>query len=574
MDGIFGGRCCRAEKGFRLAWAGLTVVALLLAGVSDFGEEPLPLLRSVVPEKFPSNVTAAAVSRTDAAQFTSDGLTGSGVVVGAWDAGTAQASHPDFDGRVIPGDSGAVSGHATHVAGIIMASGNGDASARGMAPAANLLSYDFYGNVLAEQRDAQAGYGMVLSNHSWDYAEGWLFDRYNDGLWVWYGGAGNSEELDFGAYGAISRDWDQLVVDTDLIVIKSSGNERNDAGAGSAPHHHFGDPTALYTDYHKADGDYDSIGPVGVAKNVITVGAVDADRRMTGFSSWGPTDDGRIKPDIVADGVGLYSTLDNSGYGVKSGTSMAAAVVSGSLALLVERYRLRQSVSPGAGLMKALVANTARDLGTSGPDYVYGWGLLDTWAALNILDASGLDNWPVRNGSIVSGEQQVFELQVPSSLATLKVTLAWTDPAAAAGAPAALVNDLDLELVDPQGLVHYPFSLAGKSDPAAPATATGPNRVDNIEQVAVAKPVAGAWQVRVTAATLQGVQRYGMVSNVYLAPDGPRATDVVLPASASPATGAASNGGGGLGGGGGGGGGLDGFALLALSLMRLWGRRS
>ncbi|HHJ16013.1 MAG TPA: hypothetical protein ENJ80_04880 [Gammaproteobacteria bacterium] len=557
----------RRMKGFERIRAA-AVAILLLTGAPGSNTEPASPPQPYTPEMIPSNVTAAALSRTDALRLAPDSLTGSGIVIGAWDAGTAQASHPEFGGRVIVPDGGAASSHATHVAGTIMASGSGKAAARGMAPAATLLSHDFYGDILQEQRDAWSGYGMLLSNHSWDYAEGWLFDRYDDGLWTWYGGAANSEEADFGAYGSTTRRWDQLVVDTGLIIVKSSGNERNDTGAGSAPHHHIGEPTALYTDWHKPDGDYDSIGPVGVAKNVISVGAVDAGRRMTAFSGWGPTDDGRIKPDIVTDGIGIYSTINNNGYGTMSGTSMATAVASGSLALLIERYQWFNSSPPSPALMKALVANTAIDLGNRGPDYAFGWGLLDTWAALNIIDANGIDGWPIQSATATAGATQNFTLDVPASLDTLKVTIAWTDPAAAAGAVVALVNDLDLELVDPLGAVHYPFSLAGKADPAAPATTTGPNSVDNIEQVAVDNPVAGTWQVRIRAAAIQGSQAYDMVSNVYLGAEGPLETAVLLPASASGTNTTAGDSGGG------GGGSLDIPSLLALLFMSVaWRRR-
>ena len=567
MAGKSCGEQRRRMKGFGRVRA--TAVALMLLVAAPGGEtEPAFLPRAHAPEMIPSNVNAAALSRTDALRLAPDSLTGSGIIIGAWDAGTAQASHPEFGGRVIVPDGGASSSHATHVAGTIMASGDNSVAARGMAPAATLLSHDFYGDIIQEQRDAWSGYGMLLSNHSWDYAEGWLFDRYDDGLWTWYGGAANSEEPDFGAYGTTTRRWDQLVVDTGLIIVKSAGNERNDAGAGSGQHHHIGEPSALYSDWHKPDGDYDSIGPLGTAKNVITVGAVDSATGITAFSSWGPSDDGRIKPDIVTSGIGLYSTVDNNGYGTMSGTSMAAAVASGSLALLIERHQLLTGSPPSPALIKALVANTARDLGNRGPDYVFGWGLLDTWAALNIIDANGVDGWPMQSSTISSAEEQLFSLEVPASLDTLKVTVAWTDPAAPAGATVALINDLDLELVDPQGTVHYPFSLAGKADPAAPATATDPNSVDNIEQVAVDNPAAGTWQVRIRATAVQGNQAYDMVSNVYLGAEGPRETSVLLPAAASGTGTTASDSGGG-----GGGGSLDILSLLALLLPLAWRTR-
>ena len=428
-----------------------------------------------------------------------------------------------------------------------------------MAPDATLLSHDFYGNLLAEQRAAWSTYGMVLANHSWDYAAGWLYDRYDDGLWVWYGGAGNEKDPDFGAYTSITRAWDELVVDTGLILVKSSGNDRNDYGAGNSAHHHSGEPDKLYTDYHAPDGDYDSIGALAVAKNLITVGAVDDAGEMTAFSGWGPTDDGRVKPDLVANGLGVYSTDLGGGYTVKSGTSMSTAVVTGSLALVVERHQALYGEAPSPARAKALLVNTARDLGNPGPDYVYGWGLLDTWAAVNVVNASALstDGWPLRAGFLSSGASQTFDLEVPEGLEELRVTLAWTDLPGQAGAARALVNDLDLELIDPDGVVHYPYSLAGKQDPAAPASATGPNRVDNVEQVRVSSPLAGRWQVRLQGASVSGSQAWDLVSNVYTGDQGPVSTEIPVPAAGLMGTGSDSSSGGG--------GAMD-FPLLAVAL--------
>ncbi len=515
----------------------------------------------------PTNADAAALSRVDLVGADLPGLNGAGVTVGIWDEGLVQADHPDLAGRVVTVDNAPVSGHATHVAGTIAGTGLSAPAARGMAPGAQLLSYDFFADVIAEQRNARAAYGMVLANHSWDLATGWLFDRYGDGYWVWYGGAGQVEDGRFGAYTSVTRQWDALVADTGLILVKSAGNDRIDFGAGAMPHHHAGDPSTLYTDYHKPDGDYDSIGEIGSAKNLITVGAVDDQGRMTSFSGWGPTDDGRVKPDLVANGTGLYSDDLGSGHASRSGTSMSTPVVTGVLALLVEQYRLLLGGDPGPALARALLVNSARDLGPPGPDYRYGWGLVDAWAAMSVIDAAAAGGgWPLRQGVIGAGGRRQFDLEVPAGLDELRLTLAWVDPPAAAGAARALVDDLDLRLLAPDGSPYYPYSLAGKADPAAPATATGPNRVDNLEQVRVAAPAPGLWRVEVTAAPdLQASQAWALVSNVYLGPEGPQSTDLAPPvlaaASAAPTAG----------GGGGGGGPLS---VLALLVALRWPRRT
>lgn len=467
------------------------------------------------PDKIPNNVEAAAASKVDRLWTAPYNLSGSGVVIGAWDEGAAQASHPDLTGRVTVAEGSTVSGHATHVAGTLIGSGFASPMARGMAPGASLLSYDYYGDTLGQQVEAQASKGMALSNHSWNYAAGWQYNRYGGGKWVWYGGAKNTREPDFGAYGHVTRLWDQLVADHALIVVKSAGNDRSDTGAGNAPHYHIGDSSTLYTDEHAPDGDYDSIGLVGVAKNVITVGAVDQAGGMTAFSSWGPTDDGRIKPDIVADGVGLYSTYLNNGYTRLSGTSMSTPTVSGAVALIIERYRAKTNgQTPSPHMVKALLAHTAQDLGNKGPDYSYGWGLLDAQAATGIVSAGVGDGRRMDTGSVTDGTEQVLPLAVPEATPRLKVTIAWTDLPGAPDAAKVLVNDLDLELIAPNGVIYYPYSLAGLANPAAPAIASGPNRVDNIEQVEVDTPMAGAWQVKVKGIKVQGGQAYALVSSL------------------------------------------------------------
>ncbi|MFZ5594092.1 MAG: S8 family serine peptidase [Pseudomonadota bacterium] len=465
------------------------------------------------PEKIPTNVEAATPSKIDRLWAAPYGLTGSGVVIGAWDEGIVQASHPDLAGRVTVAEEGTVAGHSTHVAGTLIGSGFAMPSAKGMAPGGTLLSYDYYGDVLGQQAMAQSSYGMAVSNHSWNYAAGWVYNRYGGGKWVWYGGAGNAKDPDFGAYDYVAQGWDKLVAERGLIVVKSAGNDRSDTGAGSAPHYHIGDSTTLHIDWHGPDGDYDSIGQIGAAKNLITVGAVDAAGGMTAFSAWGPADDGRVKPDIVATGAGVYSTWLNNGYTWLSGTSMSTPVVSGAVALIVERYRVvAKGQTPAPHLVKALLTHSARDLGNKGPDYVYGWGMLDAQAAVGLIDDGVGPGRRIDTGSVTDGTEQSFSLVVPASTPRLKMTIAWTDPPAVPGAAKALVNDLDLELVAPDGTIYYPYSLAGLTNPSAPATAVGPNRVDNIEQVVVEAPVAGTWRARVRGAVVRGSQDYALVN--------------------------------------------------------------
>lgn len=466
-----------------------------------------------------SNLGSAALSHVDALWQPPQSLSGGGVVLGMWDEGLADRNHGDLR-QVALGEGGQTVAHATHVAGTLVGSGTGNGAARGMAAAATLHSYDFHGDPLAEQAAAQAGHGMVLSNHSWGYLTGWQSNYYGDGHWTWFGGGANRVDPELGSYGAASRDWDRLIHDSGLVIVKSAGNDRSDIGALSGQaHRHYGD-SRLHYDTHDSDGDYGSLAAIATAKNVITVGAVDRAAAMTSFSAWGPTRDGRLKPDLVAKGQDNFSTYGGSGYASLSGTSMAAPVVSGALALLIERYRtVTGGAAPSPQLLRALLATTAVDLGNPGPDYAYGWGLLDARAALEMIDADQGSGRRFVADTVSDQVVQRYAMSLPAG-GPLKVTLAWTDPPGAAGAASALVNDLDLRLVAPNGAVYYPYSLGGVRDPAAVASTHGPNTVDNIEQVMIAAPLAGEWQIEVRGGRVQGRQDYALVSSRDMPVDG------------------------------------------------------
>ncbi|OFZ27557.1 MAG: hypothetical protein A3D92_08015, partial [Bacteroidetes bacterium RIFCSPHIGHO2_02_FULL_44_7] len=464
---------------------------------------------SPTPKKA-DNATAAALSKVDIIQSSPYNLAGSTIKIGEWDSGAVQSDHPDFGGRVTIVDNVSISDHATHVAGTIIGSGQGNSNAKGMAPAATLYSHNYNGDVLAEMASAVSIYGISISNNSWGFIVGWDDNYYRDSKWVWFGESGSAKDSNFGKYNPTSQSWDQKVIDTNLIIVKGAGNDREDTGdTTQSGHHHFGDSNTLYTDYHPPDGDYDSIPFLGCAKNIITVGAVDDARGMSTFSSWGPCDDGRIKPDIVANGVGLTSTLPTNTYYSASGTSMSTPVVTGATALIIQRYKDKFETYPTPHMIKALIVNSAADLGNAGPDYSYGWGLLDAKAAMDLIDGGSSY---LRDSSVSNGETEEYSVTVPSSTSVFKVTTVWTDPAGTPGAAYARVNDVDIELVDPVGNIYKPWKL-DLSNPSASAT-SGINMVDNVEQVLVNYPQAGNWTVRIKGSSIQGSQAYAMVSNI------------------------------------------------------------
>ncbi len=465
--------------------------------------------------KAEQNTDAAALVGVSALQTTLADLQGKNIKIGGWESSTPDASHPDLAGRIFIVEGGSNSNHATHVTGTLIGSGINSPSARGMAPEANYYSFNFYGDIPAELAVAATEQDIDISNHSWSYLAGWESNYYESGTWTWFGHPNEEHDSDFGRYAHKTQQWDNLIAATDMIVVKSAGNDRNNHGpAADQGHHHYGDSATLHYDYHAPDGDYDSLDTISSAKNVITVGAVDDSGNMTSYSAWGPTDDDRIKPDIVANGLGVYSTVTNSSYGMMSGTSMAAPVVSGGLALLIEHHQRIFARNPSAATVKALVTHTAQDLGNPGPDYSYGWGLLNIDAAAEIISADNGSGQQIHHGEVSDNSEQLFTVDVEEGTSKLKTTIAWTDPGASPSAAKALINDLDLELIAPDGTVYHPFTLSGRGNPSAPARQDLANRVDNVEQVLVDQPAAGQWQIRIHGHSVQQTQAFAMVNTM------------------------------------------------------------
>ena len=227
---------------------------------------------------------------------------------------------------------------------------------------------------------------------------------------------------------------------------------------------------------------------------------------MSSFSSWGPTDDGRIKPDIVANGISLTSSYSTSTstYAVMSGTSMASPNVSGSAGLLLQCWKGMWGAAPmRAATLKGLIIHTADEAGSAnGPDYQNGWGLMNTLKAVNLMkaDSSAGGNFNIRELQLSQGGT----VDVPvycNGTEPLRATICWTDPAGTPPPDALnpttimLVNDIDVRIIR-NSTTYYPWVL----DPAHPANAatTGDNIRDNVEQVYLSAPVAGWYTVRIS----------------------------------------------------------------------------
>ncbi len=451
------------------------------------------------------------------------GISGEGYTqVGEWDAGKVRTTHQEFTdqgtSRILVMDGNhALHDHATHVAGTIIAAGV-NSGAKGMGYAGTLKTWEWSND--ESEMAAAAANGLEISNHSYGYVRGW---SYNNGNWVWHGNSNVSPDEDyrFGFYDGDSRKLDQIAYNApNYLIVKSAGNDRGE-GPGDAG-------TNGKAEKDGGDDGFDCIGTTGVSKNILTVGAVKEvlnytkpeDVQMSSFSCWGPADDGRIKPDIVAKGVDVFSTTaaSNSSYASYNGTSMSSPNATGTMALLQKYYQdTHGGVPMRSATLKALVIHTADEAGPHpGPDYMFGWGLMNAKKASQIItDDMGqniIDEQVLNNG-----DSYTKEVYVPGT-AQLRVTICWTDPAALPVSAQLnprdpmLVNDLDLAVQDPSGNIYYPWRL-DPDNPSAPAANDDKNNVDNVELVQVDNPAPGTYTIVVDhkGTLTNGLQAFSII---------------------------------------------------------------
>jgi subtilisin family serine protease len=470
-------------------------------------------------------------------------LNGQGVTVGIWDGGAVSPTHQELNGRVTLMETMSNSDHSTHVGGTIAAAGIVWA-AMGMAPSGLIDSYDWNNNI-SEMANAGMSYpnepGTIqLSNHSYTFIAGWE-DSFNPPQW--HGTWGDRESDLFGQYNTDTADWDMVCYNAPYFLpFNAAGNDRDDqAPAEGTLFQYYKFPTWRNKMYDSStdpysdgwdNGGFDTIPIVSTAKNTMTVGAVDDAvvsgvrdpnmAAMAAFSAWGPTDDGRIKPDLVTNGINVYSSTagSTSSYATYTGTSMAAPAAAGAAALLVDYFSILFSgQAMRASTIKALLIHTADDLGNSGPDYKFGWGLLNAKAAADQI--ADHNDYPDAN-KIVEGllnavnTSDTYSFEANPNL-QIRATLCWTDPAASPvstldNPSPRLKNDLDLRIIDPNLVTHYPFVL----NPASPndLAATGDNIRDNVEQILIEDPqLAGTYTIQVTykGSLTNGQQYYSLI---------------------------------------------------------------
>lgn len=489
------------------------------------------------------------------------GLEGDGLTVGVWEVDRTLVDHVEFDNRVIQVDNSLLDygDHAAHVTGTIAARGQ-NPRAKGMAPRASVFAFDTEGDVgeMGENAAIAPGGGsttVLISNHSYGYGfVGWFPPGFFSPYWLWTG-APPPERFDplWGGYDEISSGIDEVCYTSEYYLpVIAAGN------SATAPGPSAGDPWGFVGvggdlvfvgayqpgfDPSRPVQDRNGFDTVGggwsTAKNVLTVGATDdavsggsrapSAATIASFSSKGPVNDGRLKPEISANGVNLLSSVvaNRNAYKEFSGTSMASPSIAGGAILLQQLAKERNGGRAlRAASVKGVICHTADDRGTEGPDYTYGYGLANFLAATDLM---------LTNFSVPATVPSLFEtsvsflptstdfrrtiFQINASGGPLKATICWTDPASdpipgAQNSTPALVNDLDLRIQGPNGEVYQPWRLGGLARAELGAT-RGDNNLDNIEQVYIPDADPGIYNVIVIADRFkdnpQGGQRFSLL---------------------------------------------------------------
>ncbi len=409
-------------------------------------------------------------------------LDGQNMTAYVWDGGHARVTHQEYDGpggnnRVSVQDASTEGGtqlnfHAAHVTGTIAASGV-QANAKGMATHTKVRGYMWNNDV--SEATAAAANGMLLSNHSYGFRSELVPDQY------------------FGAYIDESRNWDNVMFNAPYyLMVVAAGNDGNQNS-------YNGTPLDGNSSYDKLTGHSTS------KNNMVVANAQDANVNNDGTlvsvtinssSSEGPTDDYRIKPDITGNGTGLYSTYESSdtAYNSITGTSMASPNVTGSLLLLQQHYNNLNGNFMRAATLKGVALHTADDAGPSGPDAVYGWGLMNAKAAAEAITANGNES-KIEELTLNSG--QTYTITVDSDgTSPLMASISWTDrPGTATTATnsntAVLVNDLDIR-VSKGATTYNPYKLTSIT-----TNGTGDNTVDPYERIDV-NNASGTYTITVT----------------------------------------------------------------------------
>jgi len=405
-------------------------------------------------------------------------LNGDGMNVGVWDAGIALQHHVEYTSRIAIGDENSeVDTHATHVTGSIISTGL-KKDARGVANKANVISHDWTRDKI-EVAEAAAN-GLLLSNHSY----GIKADRVPD----WY----------FGAYTKVAQDWDKIMYNAPYyLMVTAAGNAQKSMDNDT--------PT-----YGKTADGFDVLLGFTISKNNITVAGANSkidnngnlkSADVSAYSSFGPVDDGRIKPDLAGNGGAVLSTdaASNTSYETSSGTSMATPGVTGSLLLLQQYHEELYGAYMKAATLKGLALHTADDIDAEGPDYKMGWGIMNAKSAAELLNNKDFTSH-VAEESLQNGDSFSFEVTANGD-DTLIASISWTDVQSSVvntgelnSTTAALVNDLDIRITK-NGQTFLPWKLNPAQ--ANSAATKGDNKVDPFERIEIPN-ASGTYTITIT----------------------------------------------------------------------------
>ena len=242
-------------------------------------------------------------------------------------------------------------------------------------------------------------------------------------------------------------------------------------------------------------------------KAAIAVANVDYTGVLDGSSSRGPAADGRIKPDISAHGRSQLSTAPNNTFQFGGGTSASAPSIAGVAVQLYHGYReLNNGNDPESALIKSAMLNSARDVGNKGPDFTFGWGIVNAHRAIKIIEENRF-----LDSTISQGDTNSHSISISNDLEELRLMVYWTDFEASTIAATALVNNLDIKVVTPSNDTIFPWLLDHRPIASNLNTAAGRgiDSVNNVEQVAIDSAVAGTYKVIVNGTSVpQGPQKY------------------------------------------------------------------
>ena len=450
--------------------------------IAEIGMNPEVSYISLLPVLSTSNNLARSHMEINTVEsFFFSGLNGSGQTVGVADTGIDH-DHGDFGNRIVQrvdvANDGSTAdtndGHGTHVACTVLGSGSRTSTYEGVAPEAQL-----YLQAMEDDSTGQLSGPGVYSLLNSAYSSGSA--RIHTNSWGGFNSGGDYTTQSEDADDRTST-WDQYWIYEGMTVLFAAGNERDDG-----------------------------VSPPGTAKNVITVGAHvnrysnNAADEMYYWSSRGPTDDGRIKPDIVAPGDYVRScraqeateapnNINDPWYVEYSGTSMATPAAAGASALVREYLmEIAERPAPQGALVKALLILGAEDMGTRDiPNNDEGWG------RLNLVNTLVPDNdvgiFVDDRSRLASGQQAEYNFEITRAGEPLKVVLAWSDYPGSTFSGTQLRNDLNLEVTSPDGTVTYYGNrfIDGKS-----ATGGSKDSKNNVEVVLIDSASIGIWNVKV-----------------------------------------------------------------------------